>query len=144
MEFKLDLKDNTRKNSIFFQLADGESAVGVFQGESRALYIRWDDGVASETNENDPLGKFRFRINFVLRETMTPKIFDQSRVVYRQLAELNTEYNLSETWVRITRRGEGRDTTYRILPVKDWQLTPEERTQLSTLKHLSLTTTKGE
>jgi hypothetical protein len=107
--------------NLFLKLKDGESVTGVFRGEIYEFYSRWDGNRSKVTSVDDPEGKSRFRLNFVTKEEnkLVAKIWEFGVGIYNQLADLNEDYSLEETKVKITRRGTGTDTTYNILPTKD-------------------------
>lgn len=110
----------------FVKLKDKESIVGVFMGEPYDFMKSWRDG-------DKP--RFRFRINFIVKEgpTFVPKIFENNLTVYRQLEELHAEYGLDTIYVKITRNGIEKDTTYSILPSKQ-QIKKEEMDHIKTIK----------
>src|SRR3984957_4152989 len=103
----------------FLKLKDRESAEGVFRGELCEFFILWEGNKSKIVPEGVPDSKFRFRINFVIKEgsVYVPKIFEQGIIVYKQLSALHDEYSLPETVVKITRNGTGTDTTYSLLPL---------------------------
>lgn len=106
-------------NSLFLKLKDGESTTGVFRGEIYEFYSRWEGNRSRITTPDDPEAKTRFRANFVTKEDgrFLAKIWEFGIVTYNQLADLNEEYPLEDTKVKITRRGTGTDTIYNILPL---------------------------
>lgn len=137
MRFKEDLPETGSSSNSFLKLKDKESVVGIFRGEPRDFYAAWDGKKYVEVAEDDPNGSFRFKINFVIKEgaNYVPKIFENGVAVYRQLAELNAEYDLSETTVKITRNGTGTDTAYSILPLLK---TPPSKEALAYLAKMEL------
>jgi hypothetical protein len=110
----------------FIKLKDKESIVGVFMGEPYDFMKVWKEGERP---------RFRFHINFIVKDgpTFVPKIFDGSATVYRQLEELHAEYGLDSIYVKITRNGIDKETTYSILPSKK-QISKEELDHIKTLK----------
>ena len=119
----------------FLKLKDKESVVGVFAGDPREFFVKWENNKSREVPEGTPDASFRFRINFVVREgsQFVPKIWEQGVTVYRQLAELHSEYDLTKTYMKVTRQGTGTDTTYSLLPSKK-EPTEAERAHIKTLK----------
>lgn len=124
----------------YIKLKDKESVVGVFQGDIHELFVKWENGKATEVSESTQGASFRFRINFVVKDgaTFVPKIIEQGVTVYRQLEELHAEYDLSTIFVKITRNGTGTDTAYSIIPSKA-QIKKEELAHIKTLKLHDLT-----
>jgi hypothetical protein len=108
----------------YIKLKDKESIVGIFAGDPYEYTKAWQD----------ERPRFRFKINFIVKDgpTFVPKVFDGSFTVYKQLEELHAEYDLTSTYVKITRNGEGLDTTFSILPGKK-QPTAEELAHIKTL-----------
>ena len=137
MKFKSDLPETGSGSNNFLKLKDKESVVGIFRGEPRDFFAMWDGKKYVEVAEDDPNGFFRFKINFVVKEgsNYVAKIFENGSQVYKQLAELHTEYDLQETTVKITRNGTGTDTSYSILPLLK---TPPSKETLAFLKKLEL------
>lgn len=129
-------------SSLFLKLKDGDSITGIFRGENHEFHVKWENGKSHLTNEHDQEGKPRFRLNFITKEDkrLVAKIWEFSVVVYNQLADLNEEYPLETTKVKITRRGSGTDTVYSILPLLKEPLTPAqikeiESVSLNMLEH---------
>ena len=117
MKFRDDLPEpDTGK---FLKLKDGESVAGVFRGEPYIFYNKWVNGKTQLVEEGCPDGKMRFRLNFVVNEPtgLVVKIFENGRTVYDQLKEINDEYDLEKTIIKISRKGEKLETTYTILPL---------------------------
>lgn len=130
----------------YIKLKDKESIVGIFIGELYEFYSVFENKKPREVPEGTDGARFRFRVNFVVKDgpTFTPKIFENSATVYRQLEELHTEYDgLDTIYVKITRNGEGLDTTYSILPSKQ-PPKKEELAHIKTLKLHDLTNRKSE
>ena len=129
-------------SSLFLKLKDGESATGVFRGEIFEFYSKWVGNRSQVTNALDQEGKARFRLNFVMKDggRFTAKIWEFGVAVYNQLGEINEEYPLEETKVKITRRGTSTETTYTILPllkdkISDAAKKEIELTPLNILEH---------
>ncbi len=111
---------NSSAGDTFLKFKDGESIVGIFRGEVYEFYQLWANGKSSLAAQGDAGAKPRFRLNFVTKDAsgaMAAKIFEFGVPVYSQLADINEEYDLSQTAVKITRKGMGLDTVYSILPL---------------------------
>lgn len=106
--------------STFIKLKDKESVMGIFKGDIHVFYVKWENGRSKECDKDDEGAKFRFRVNFVVKDGdgYTAKIMEQGAMVYNDLKSLHDEYDLEETVVKMTRNGSGTDTKYNILPVK--------------------------
>lgn len=144
MKFRNDIPESGGSKH-FLKLKDKESVSGIFLGELREFYIFWENGKSKEVPEGTPNSKFRFRVNFVVKEgaVYVPKIFEQGLTVYRQLAELNEEYSLESIVVKVTRNGTGTDTAYSTLPLLKQQISKETAAHLASIELLPLTNEKG-
>lgn len=126
---------STDSKSNFLKLKSGESVTGVFRGDTMEFYAKWENKKTVIVPEGEDGGKFRFRINFITKEngTLVAKIWEQGAMTYNMLKELNTEYELQNTFVKITRHGDGLDTIYTIMPAKA-QFTQESENAVATVK----------
>lgn len=130
MKFKKDLPESGPSNYV--RLKDKESITGIFRGEVFDFYSVWESGKPRIVDESVFGARFRFKINFVVKEgaSYVVKVFEQSKTVYEQLGALHDEYDLEKTLIKITRNGTGKsDTTYTLLPLRQ-EVPPE------TLKHI--------
>lgn len=114
----------------FLKLKDGESKTLILKGEIFEYHCKWD----GKTYSPDPGGTSRFRINAIVYEEgkFSAKTWEFPVTVYNQLADINSEYPLDKTKIKLTRQGTGTDTVYHILPLvseKD-KLTPAIISQL--------------
>ena len=128
MKFRSDAElPSTGGANNFIKLKEKESVEGVFRGELYEFFILWEANKSRIVPEGTVDSKFRFRINFVVKEgsVYVPKVFEQGIIVYKQLSALHDEYSLPETVVKITRNGTGTDTTYSLLPLLKKPLTKE-------------------
>lgn len=119
MQFKKREPIQSEGSSKFLKIADGESVKGVCRGDIHEHYIRWEGGRGIPTSDDDPEAKLRFRLNFIVHDgsKFVAKIWEFGLTVYNQLAEVNDEYPLEQTKIKVSRRGTGKDTTYNVLPV---------------------------
>lgn len=111
--------DELKGPSNYLKIKDGDSISGVFRGEIYEFCVRWVNG-KSEVVPPDTLGaKSRFKLNFIISENgkMVAKVWEFSHVVYSLLAEVNEEYPLETTKVKVLRKGSGMETEYYILPL---------------------------
>jgi hypothetical protein len=140
MKFRDLPESNGARN--FLKLKDQEVAEGVFLGDLHEFSVLWENGKSRIVPDGTPRASFRFRVNFVMKEgpVFVAKIFEQGAVVYKQLAELHEEYDLSTTIVKIKRNGVGVDTSYSVLPMVKKPLTPETMAHLKTIQLNDLST----
>jgi hypothetical protein len=134
----------------YVKLKDGESVVGIFAGDIYEFSKHWvvnrsvvctGEG-CEHCKSSGKRGGFRFRVNFVVKNPLgayEPKIFEQGWKVYKNLRELNEEYPLEDTIVKITRQGsQMNDTSYSVLPIKDCLVKPDLAVKIKALKLIDL------
>jgi hypothetical protein len=127
----------------YLKLKPGESIRGVFRGSPYRFRQHWENNVSSICESECSLcqqGKkasFRFRINFLTLENgaYVAKVFEQGGKVYDALSALNeSDYDLERTVVKITRNGNGTDTTYSVVPVPKGDVSDELEKKLIEVK----------
>ena len=135
MKFRSDIPEGGGSKN-YLKLKDKESAIGIFRGELHEYAVLWEGQKSSVVAEGTPGAKFRFKVNFVIKDgaSYVPKIFEQGLTVYKQLAELHAEYDLETTVIKVTRNGTGTDTTYSLLPLLKQTLSKEVLKHLGTLE----------
>ncbi len=113
----------------FLKLGAGASVKGVFRGDVHEFKQHWvaqrsslcpEDATCELCKEGTSKAQFRFRLNVLINENgaYVAKIFEQGWTVYCQLRDMHaSDYNLEKTIVKITRNGEGKNTTYTIMPL---------------------------
>ena len=113
--------DKTPKQSggIYFKLEAGKSEKIIVRGEPEVFFVKWQDGRAMPSTEDDPDAKFRFYVNVIVNEggKYVAKIWEQGPKIFGDLKEFREDYNLDETVIKISRTGTGLDTKYSILPL---------------------------
>ncbi len=128
-------------SSMFLKIKDGESVKGIFRGEPYEFFQVWENGRSRMVEPNNPEGKSRFRCNFIVQEDgkFVAKTFEFGLTVYNQMADINEEYELETTKVKISRRGSGKDTEWSLLPLLKEPIPPKvlkeiEAVQLNVLE----------
>lgn len=123
-------------SGTFLKLKDGDKVQGVFMGDPAIFRQHWVGGrshlcpgkAECEHCQAGDKAKFRFRINFLTKVdgVWMAKVFENGYGMYLDLKEMHeSSYDLPTTLVILSRAGEGTDTKYRVLPVKDnGELTP--------------------
>ena len=121
-------------SGLFIKMKDGDKITGIFRGEPKIFKVHWVAGRSSlctydgcalcdQAQTNEKLkAKFRFQLNFITKAdgVWLAKIYEGSYQTYKELKELHeSDYNLEETAVSIKRNGEGTDTRYAIMPIKN-------------------------
>lgn len=141
MQFNNSSTGSSKGGGLFLTLKDGESAVGVFRGEPVTYFAKWVNGKTYPCSEDEDEASFKFRINFLTRENevLVAKIFEKGAPTYRDLQAIHQEFNLEETIVKVTRTGEGKESRYKVMPVKENKVSAEMEAQLKavTLKDLT-------
>lgn len=124
MRFKDAASDSGGEKLPFLKLKDGEEITGVFKGLLYEFYQVWDTKEIfpwdTPRNERPANASFRFRVNFITKEgaSYVAKVMEQGSTIYNAIRDLNEEYALEETVVKIKRTGSTKDDTrYSILPV---------------------------
>lgn len=120
----------------YLKLKDGESVVGIFRGETYSFRIKWENGKSSHVLDPNPANHNRWKLNFVMKEgnAFVAKLWEFGVTVYDQLAEINSEYDLDKTKVKISRRGTGTDTQYSILPLLKEPIPPQIMKEIESTK----------
>lgn len=121
---------------MFLKLKDKEQVKGVFRGAVKEYWVKWEGSRSQECPPDEEGAKFRFKINFVMKENgvLTPKIWEGGMIVYNQLKDLHETFSLPQTIVTIKRSGSGKDTLYTIMPSKEYKVTPEMERLLQAVK----------
>ena len=129
----------------FLKLKDKESVQGIFRGDLHEFFVVWENGKSQEVGQDTPGAKFRFCVNFVVKEGTgyVAKLFEQGLTVYNQLRELHDEYELDKIVVKITRNGTGTDTTYSVMPLLKHAISKETMRFLDTMELLPLVQQKS-
>lgn len=118
---------NGAGGDLFLKLKDGESKIGVCRGELYEFFQVWENGRSRIAEPDEKGAKSRFRLNFVSYENgkFVARIWEFGLTVYNQLAEINEEYPLEKTKLKVTRKGTGTDTVYMILPMLKEPISPK-------------------
>jgi len=117
-----------KKVGLFISMKDGDKVTGLFSGEPHIFKIHWIGQksakcLGKEICEHCRGGdkpKFRFKLNMIVKEdgVAMAKIFEGSYQMFLGLKNLHeSDYNLEETVVTISRKGQKTDTRYTVLPV---------------------------
>lgn len=117
---KFNSNPSTGGSQNFLKIKGGETVQLVVHGDPYEFYVKWQDKKSVHVPDSTPGGSFRFRINVIINEKtgMVAKIWEQGPTVYNLLKELHEEYDLTKTALKVKREGEGMDTAYTLLPVR--------------------------
>lgn len=102
----------------YLKLKDGESIKGILPSEKLTFYQIWVDKKPLPASKGDPGAKFRFKTNFVT-EDGEALILEQGSNLFFQILELEKDWDLKKTIVKITRKGEEMQTRYSIQPTQN-------------------------
>lgn len=102
----------------YLKIKGGESINVIPRGEIYEYYVKWENG-KSQVVAKDAGGKIRYRVNVIVKdgEKLLAKIWEFGTPVYEQLSSINEEYDVTKTKIKVTRHGEGLETTYMLLPL---------------------------
>lgn len=107
----------------FLKFKDRESITLVVVGDPAIYTALWTNNRYEICEPDTPKATMRFRANVVFKERETgllvSKIWEGPKRLYKQLKELNDEYDLDKIYVKVTRHGTGTDTEYSLLPAKE-------------------------
>lgn len=129
----------------FIKLKDGDSVVAVLQGTPFDFKQHWDNQKPSLCSQDDKCffckrgdkPKFGFRVNAIVTENGQPmaRILAGGWKLYEALIDLNSDYPLEKTAIKVSRKGSGmNDTRYSVLPSP----TPLTEAQLNSIKAVKL------
>ncbi len=117
----------------YLKLEPDTHAEGVLLGKPSFFYRRFENGKYEYADEHEAGFAFRFQLNFIQREQdkdgnfkLTPKVFENGGPFYDKLQEFSSSYDVEKTWVKITRKGSGKDTRYDFMPLPDHKVTEAE------------------
>lgn len=119
---------------VFLKLNSGESVIGVFRGDPEVYFQVYEDGKYKRVPESDPAGQFRFAVNFIVKENgaLVSKLFQGNWHDYEALKALNGEFELEETYVKVSQTGERQTKRISFMPMTKAKPNPEQ------LKNVSL------
>lgn len=140
MKFKVSTEDKRD----YFKLKNGQTVKGIFRGELYEFKQHWKDKKSvlcpeTEACELCKLGdkpKFRFRVNFIVRDengAYIAKVMEQGWNFYKTLRNTNESYDLEKNVLQITRHGDDIHTTYAVLPVPNGAVTDKLEAELKAL-----------
>lgn len=143
-----------KKGGLFIALKDGDKITGVFAGEPSIFKIHWigqksfkciGRATCPHCQDGDK-PKFRFKINFITKDdgVLIAKIFEGSYGTFLDLKTMHeSDHDLSETQVTVSRRGLKAETRYTIMPTKA-QPMPKELENIKKIPLNSLGEEKAE
>lgn len=126
----------------FVKLKDKESIKLILTGDPKIFHTHWVGATTSICPGRDVCdvcaggqkNTFRVRWNAYVNVdgAYVAKVFEQGWTMYNQLKDLNVEYPLEKTVIKISRSGSGKnDTTYSVFPVPNGTVTPELQSKLA-------------
>jgi hypothetical protein len=127
--------------SNFLKISDGQSATGVFRGECHEFWQSWPKGGQKQVfSEPMPGSQTRFRANFIVHEEgkFVARVWEFGLKVYNMLAEIGENYDLDNTKIKISRRGNDKSTQWIILP-----LGPVDAKSMPSIKSVELNVLDG-
>lgn len=139
---KRDTESNGVGGESFLKIPAGTSVSGIFMGEIFEFWQKWPYGGEKQvfTNRAKAIAanaKSRFRLNFVTKDEsggMVAKVWEFGLGTYNDLAEIHAEYPLTETMIKITRKGEGKNTQYHLMPLLKQPLSKAQLAKIAEVK----------
>lgn len=119
MKFQKFVTGPKKEGGTYLKFTDGQSITAVLRGDIHTSYVKWTDGKAERVVEGTPGAKPRFSVNAVVAEggRLVARTWEFGMLVHEALSEINQEYALDRTKIKITRKGMGLDTEYKIIPL---------------------------
>lgn len=130
----------------YLKLDPDTSVEGVLIGKPSFFYRRYEEGKYQYLNDYEAGYSFRFQMNFIVREKdgkLEPKIFENGGPFYDRLKEFSDSYEVERTWIKILRKGTGKDTRYDFMPLPDGKVTDEHKAILDKAELHQLRGTAG-
>lgn len=103
----------------FVKVGDGNSVIGVFKGDPEIFYQVFENGKYKVVPKSDASGVFRFSINFITKEDgkLVAKLFQGNWHDLKALKALHDEFNLEETYVKVSQTGERQNKRMSFMPM---------------------------
>jgi hypothetical protein len=108
-----------QSGGLFVKIKEGAPVSGVLRGEIYEFKQVWENGKSKVVSDDHPDGKTKFRANFIVNEDgkFQAKILEFGVMLYQQFATIADDYDIETTSIKITRTGQGTDTTYQATPL---------------------------
>lgn len=136
---KREVKSNGGGAS-YLKFEAGKSVTGVLRGEALEFFQIWPYGGEKQVFDvRVPGSTSRFKANLIVYEggAFVARTWEFNLSVYNQLAEYAESVDLEKTKIKISRIGEGKQTTWVVVPVLKEALT---KTQLAAIDAVELNT----
>lgn len=106
-------------SKTFLKIGEGNSIVGVFRGDPEIYYQIFENGKYKVVSKETPGSQFKFAINFVMKENgaLVSKIFQGNWHDLKALKALHEEFNLEETYVKVSQSGERQNKRLSFMPM---------------------------
>lgn len=139
-------KATENKSNLFVTIKPNESVVGVLAGDPYEYSQHWGKPpiICPESDckqcSDGLKPQFRFRLNFIINENgaYTPKILEMGWTVYKQLKDLNDDYDLTKHLIKIRRDGTGKDTKYNVIVPPKSELSEDQLKNIAALELVNL------
>lgn len=122
MKFE-EIPENASSGKSFLKFKDKESITLVVVDNPITYHAIWANNRYEVVAPDTPKAALRFRVNVVFKDPeskqLVSKIWEGPKRLYKQLKELNDEYDLDTIFVKVTRHGSGTDTEYSLLPARE-------------------------
>lgn len=104
----------------YLKVEENTSITCVPRGEVFEFYQKWPKGGVKEVfAEPVPGSGRRYKINVVLQEEgkFVAKVFEFGPRVYDQFADIAEDLKITETKIKISKRGSGKNTQWSVIPL---------------------------
>src|SRR4051812_20948959 len=123
MKFQEVPESGSGNGKNYLKFKDKESITLVVVGNPVTYHAVWQNNRYEICPPDTPKATMRFRANVVYKDReenrLVSKIWEGPKRLYKQLKDLNDEYDLDTIFVKVTRYGTGTDTEYNLLPAKE-------------------------
>lgn len=111
--------EKSTPSRTFVKLSDGKSVVGVFRGDPEIFYQVYEEGKYKVVSQAHPQAQFRFSINFITKENgaLVAKVFQGNWHDHESLRALHEEFDLENTFVKVTQSGERQTKRLNFMPM---------------------------
>lgn len=132
MKFR-DFGSKNNDQGKFLKIEPDSSQVMLLRGEIAEFGLVGEGRDLKKVQSGTPGSRQRFIVNAIVSEnhTFVAKVFEFGILIYRQLAQLNTEMDLEKTKMKIMRTGSGKNTDYSVIPVIKEPLSPKQLDEIN-------------
>lgn len=138
MKFTEEPSGGSGGASKYLRLSDGDVVYCILKGEIKTSYQKWTGSTYEPAKKGEQGASLRFKVNAVVFEDKKPvaKILEGGGHLYFDLKNINEEFPLETTMIKITRTGVKQNTRFTV-SVAGPKAQPDEKT-MKTIEQLEL------